>query len=208
MPTRLRTKQLMGAIVLKFLPSALATPALLIVAASAFSTASAADYAVGASASLTRGRVDCIASMPCDRSDAGFKIYGGYRIAESADLRLTYFDGGRYKGGDKAPLGTEFGGDFKVSGIGLSAGYLWTFAPAWSLYAQAGVASVRTRFEYADPFSGNVSKTTTQPTAGLSLGYAVTPAVRFGLDYDVSRFKAHETRGSLQMLGVSVRYGF
>lgn len=191
------------------LASKLAFRALLVVAAaSAGSAAAAADFTVGASAGFARGRVDCIASMPCDRSDSGFKVYGGYRIAQSADLRLTYFDGGRFKGGDVTPLGTEFGGTFKVSGVGLSAGYLWSFTPAWSLYAQAGVASVHTRFEYADPFSGNVSKTTTEPTAGLSLGYAVTPAVRLGLDYDVTRFKAHETRGSLHMLGVSAQYAF
>ena len=190
------------------LASMLAVRVLLIVAASASGAASAADFTVGASAGLTRGRVDCIASMPCDRNDAGFKVYGGYRLAESADLRLSYFGGARFKGGDITPLGTEFGGTFKVSGVGLSVGYRWALAPAWSLYAQAGVASVRTRFEYAAPFSGSVSKTMAQPTAGLSLGYAVTPAVRLGLDYDVSRFKAHETRGSLHMLGVSAQYAF
>lgn len=193
----------------KAFASVLAVRALHIaVAASVASTAAAADFTVGASAGFTRGRVDCIASMPCERGDAGFKVYGGYRLAESVNLRLTYFDGGRFKGGDVTPLGTEFGGSFKISGVGLSAGYLWDLAPAWSLYAQGGVASVRTRFAYADPFSGSVSKTTAQPTAGLSLGYAVAPAVRLGLDYDVTRFKAHETRGSLHMLGVSAQYAF
>lgn len=56
--------------------------------------------------------------------------------------------------------------------------------------------------------SGSVSKTTTQPLAGLSLGYAVTPAVRVGLDYDVTRFKVHQTRGSMQTLGLSAQYAF
>lgn len=193
----------------KAFASVLAARALHIAAAaSAASTAAAADFTVGASAGFTRGRVDCIASMPCDRGDAGFKVYGGYRLAESVDVRLTFFEGGRFKGGDVTPLGTEFGGTFRLSGVGLSAGHLWAFAPAWSLYAQAGVAAVRTRFEYADPFSGSVSTTTAQPTAGLSLGYAVTTAVRLGLDYDVTRFKAHETRGALHMLGVSAQYAF
>lgn len=188
--------------------STLVVRALLIVAAFASGAASAADFTAGASAGLTRGRVDCIASMPCDHSGAGFKVYGGYRVAESVDLRLTYFDGGRLQGGDVTPLGTQFGGTFKVSGVGLGVGYLWTFAPQWSLYGQAGVASVRTRFDYAAPFSGSVSKTTVQPTTGLSLGYGLAPAVRIGLDYDVTRFKAHDTRGPLQSLGVSAQYAF
>lgn len=61
-----------------------------------------------------------------------------------------FFDAGRFKGGDTTPLGTQFGGTFKVNGFGLTAGYRWEFAPLWSVAARAGVASVRTRFDYAN----------------------------------------------------------
>ena len=42
-----------------------------------------------------------------------------------------------------------------------------------------------------------------QPLAGLGVGYQITPALRIGLDYDVTRFKVYRTHGSLQMLGVA-----
>lgn len=177
-------------------------------AAFASGAACAEGFSVGASAGASSGRVDCLASMPCDRSGAGFSLFAGYQVNPTIDVRLNYFGEGSFKGADVTPLGTEFGGTFKVSGVGVTAGYLWNFAPAWSLHGQVGFASVRTRFEYADPFSGTVSKTTTQPMGGLSLGYAVTPAVRIGLDYDVTRFKAHVTRGPMQTLGLSAQYAF
>ena len=47
-----------------------------------------------------------------------------------------------------------------------------------------------------------------QPLAGIGVGYAVSPALRVGLDYDITRFKAHESRGPLQMLGLAVQYSF
>jgi predicted porin len=80
--------------------------------------------------------------------------------------------------------------------------------PGWSLKGQLGVASVRTRFDYATPFSGDVSKSTTQPLIGVSVGYDLTPNWRLSVDYDATRFKVHTTRGSLQMLGASAQYTF
>ena len=47
-----------------------------------------------------------------------------------------------------------------------------------------------------------------QPLLGLGLAWQLTPAVGVGLDYDVTRFKAHSTHGALQMLGVAAQYSF
>ncbi len=124
------------------------------------------------------------------------------------DVQALYLDGGRFQGGDVTPLGTEFGGTFKVEALGLTAGYRWQFAPQWSLVGRAGFASVRTRFDYANPVWGSVSKTTFQPLAGLGVAYALTPALRIGIDYDVTRFKVHHTHGALQMLGVAGQFSF
>jgi OmpA-like transmembrane domain len=123
-------------------------------------------------------------------------------------VQLAYFGAGRFDGGDTTPLGTEFGGSFKVEGIGLSAGYRWTFAPAWSAVARFGAASMRTRFDYANDIAAGVSKTTLQPLAGVGIAYAITPALRLGVDYDVTRFMVHTTRGSLRMLGLAAQYSF
>ena len=170
--------------------------------------ASAADFSIGLAAGADRGRVDCVASAPCNRSSAHSKLYAGYQLSEAIDVQAVYFDAGRFKGGDTTPLGTEFGGTFKVNGFGVTAGYRWGFAPSWSLTTRAGLASVRTRFDYANTVWGSASQTTAQPLLGLGVAYAITPTLRLGLDYDVTRFKVHTTRGPLQMFGLAAQFSF
>ena len=186
-----------------------AARSLLVAAALLASTAAAAaDFSVGLGSGLDQGKVDCVASFACDRSSSYAKFYGGYQVTEAIDVQLVYFGAGRFKGGDTTPLGTEFGGTFKVSGLGATGGYRWDFAPSWSLTARAGLASVRTRFDYTNTVWGSVSQTTIQPLLGLGVAYAITPTVRVGLDYDVTRLKVYKTRGSLQMLGAAVQFSF
>jgi opacity protein-like surface antigen len=170
--------------------------------------ASGTDFSVGVGAGTDRGRVDCVAAFPCDRDSAHWKLFAGYQLSQAVDLRAVWFDAGHFQGGDTTPLGTPFGGTFKVNGFGLTGGYRWEFAPSWSLAGRAGFASVRTRFDYANAAFGSASKTTAQPLWGLGVGYAITPSMRLSLDYDATRFKVHTTRGSLQMLGVAVQYSF
>ena len=185
-----------------------AAAALLTAAAIATGAASAAGFSVGASAGTDQGRVDCVASFPCDRGSADVKLYAGYQVNEAIELRAVYFDAGRFKGGGTTPAGLEFGGDFKVNGFAVTAGYRWAFAPSWSVAAHAGLASVRTRFDHANPVWGSASQTTAQPFIGVGLAYAITPALRLGIDYDATRFKVHTTRGPLHMLGLSAQFSF
>lgn len=170
--------------------------------------ASAADFSIGAAAGIDRGHGECVASFSCDRTDTHWKLFAGRQLGDAFDVQVVYFDAGRFKGGDTTPLGTEFGGSFKVSGVGLTGGYRWALAPSWSLAGRVGIAAVRTRFTYADPSIDSASDTTAQPLAGLSVAYAITPVVRLSLDYDVTRFKVHKSNGSLQMLGLAVQYSF
>lgn len=166
------------------------------------------DFSVGVGAGGDRGRVDCVASFPCERSSADWKLFAGYQVNEAVDVQAVWFDAGRFKGGDTTPLGTEFGGTFKLSGFGLTGGYRWEFATPWSLAGRVGLAAMRTRFDYANTIWGSASKTTVQPLLGIGLAYAITPTVRLSLDYDLTRFKVHTTRGPLQMLGLAVQYSF
>ncbi len=167
-----------------------------------------ADFSIGVGGGTDRGRVDCVASFPCERSSSHAKLYAGYQLREAVDLQLVYFDGGSFKGGDTTPLGLEFGGTFKVNGVGVAAGYRWNLSSAWSLGARAGLAAVRTRFDHANSVWGSASQTTTQPLLGLGIAYALTPNLRLGLDYDVTRFKVHTTRGPLQMVGLAAQFSF
>lgn len=179
-----------------------------VVCAVASVAAQAGDFSVGAGAGVDRGKTDCVAGYACDHGSAYAKVFAGYQLPANFELQAVYFDAGHFDGGDTSPLGTAFGGRFKVSGLGVAAGYRWAFAPGWSLKGQLGVASVRTRFDYAVPFSGDASMTTTQPLVGLSVGYEIAPSWRLSLDLDETRFKVHTTRGSLRMLGVAAQFSF
>lgn len=170
--------------------------------------ARAAEMSVGAGAGFDRGQTDCVAGYPCDHSDAFGKLFADYRLDNDVEFRAMAFDAGRFQGGDTTPLGTPFGGRFKVSGVGLTAGYRWTFAPRWSLLGQAGVAGVRTRFDDAAPFSGRYSDTKAQPLVGLGVAYDVTPQWRVSLDYDETRFKVYTAHGSLRLFGASAQFVF
>lgn len=166
------------------------------------------DFSVGLSAGAGQGRVDCVASFPCDHRSTHLKLTASYQLAEAVDVQAVYFNAGRFKGGNTSPLGTAFGGTFKVNGFGLTAGYRSNLTPLWSVTARAGLASVRTRFDHANAVWGSASQTTAQPLLGLGIAYAITPNVRLGLDYDLTRFKVHTTRGQLQMLGVAAQFSF
>jgi len=171
-------------------------------------TAHAGNFSIGLGAGADQGKTDCVAGYSCEHSSTHAKAFLGYRISDGFEAQAVYFDGGKFDGGDTSPLGTAFGGRFKVDGFGLAAGYRWPFMPGWSLKGQLGVASVRTRFEYAAPFQGEVSKTTIQPLAGLSLAYEIAPNWQLSLGYDETRLKVHTTRGSLRMLSVAAQYAF
>ena len=179
------------------------------VACSLFAGAAvAADFSIGVGAGADHGKVDCVESFACDRTSAHAKLTGSYRLAEAVELQAMVFSAGKFKGGNTTPLGTDFGGRFKVRGVGVTAGYRLDLAPGWSATARAGVAAVRTRFDYENDAWGHASKTRLEPLAGIGIGYAVTPTVTVGIDYDVTRFKVHTQQGVLQMLGLAVRHSF
>jgi len=170
--------------------------------------AHAGDFSVGGGAGGARGKTDCVDAYACKHDGSQAKVFVGYRLSDGVEFQAVFFDGGKFDGGDISPLGTAFGGRFKVNGIGIAAGYRWTFLPDWSLKGQLGLASVRTHFDYAAPFAGDVSETTTQPLVGVSLAYAIAPNWQLSLDVDETRFKVHTNRGSLRTFGVAAQYAF
>jgi hypothetical protein len=168
----------------------------------------AQDFGVVFGGGAAKGKIECIDAFPCDESSAFWKLAGAWRATPEVEMQLSLFGAGKFDGGDTTDLGTPFGGDFKVGGVGLTAGYRWAFAPRWSAVARLGVAAVRTRFHYAAPFDGSKSKTLAEPLGGIGIGYEISPQWRVGIDYDETRFKVHKERGALRMLGVAAQYSF
>ena len=174
-------------------------------------TAVAADFSIGVGAGVDRGRAECADPFACDRSSGYGKLEAGIRFGvagEAGEARAVFFDAGRFKGGGTTPLGTRFGGAFEVAGLGLAGAYRWALAPQWSAGARAGIAVVRTRFEYADAALARVSKTTVQPLVGVDIGLALTSDLSLRLELDLTRFKVHTSHGGLRMFGLAVQHSF
>lgn len=163
---------------------------------------------VGAGAGAVNGRTDCVSGYRCNRRDGGLRLFAGWQVDDAIEVQALYLHAGRFHGGNTTPGGTEFGGRFDVQALGVTGGYRWPLDGGWVLEAQAGVAAVRTRFRYASPYDGTVSKTVAQPLVGLGVAYPIAPGWELSLDYDATRFKVHTEVGLLQMLGLSARYSF
>lgn len=88
--------------------------------AAALPAAGAASGA-GVGAGTDRGRVDCVAAFACDRNSAHWKLFAGYQLGQAVEVRAVWFDAGHFQRGDTTPLGTPFGGTFKVDGFAPSA---------------------------------------------------------------------------------------
>ena len=69
-------------------------------------------------------------AFSCGRSGASWKLFAAWRPGELFELQPLAGGAGRGEGGDTTPLGSEFGGGFKVRGFGLSAGDRRFSAPA------------------------------------------------------------------------------
>ena len=67
----------------------------------------------------SRGKTECVAAFACDHGDRYVKGTLAWRAWDALDLQLSGFGGATFKGGDTTDRGTDFGGDFKVSGVGL-----------------------------------------------------------------------------------------
>ena len=74
-----------------------------VLACTGAAAASAQGFSVGVAAGPDRGRVDCVASFPCDRASTQFKLGGAWNFADAWDVQLAYFRAGSYRGGDPIP---------------------------------------------------------------------------------------------------------
>ncbi|CAN5148838.1 hypothetical protein BH09PSE6_BH09PSE6_08300 [soil metagenome] len=168
-----------------------------------------APFYLGGAIGLNNGRVDCLEDFKCDHTDKALKLFGGYLVTPETELQLTWFNAGHFNGGNVAPLGTRFGGEFGVTGWAFTGGYRYALQPGVTLVARGGLSLVRANFDYSNPaYGGDKSKTTAQPYGGLSALYSVTPQIKVGLDYDLTRFKAHRDNGLLQTFSLSAQYAF
>lgn len=165
---------------------------------------------VGGAAGQSRINIDCAGADTCDKTDTGWKLYGGFRWPMGLAVEGNYFDWGKASASATDPeIGT---GTLKVRGTGVGVGlaYFMPLATAWNCVARVGVA--RSKGKTTAKLGGlSASETfnSTEPYYGAGCGYAFGNNVTLTLEADFSRVKyAPDEKANTRLLSVGVRWPF
>src|SRR3990167_2474533 len=174
------------------------------VAATLFASPAFAEGLVGGAIGQARLNLDCEGAPTCDKSDTGFKIFGGYKFMPDMAAEVIYFDFGKAKAAD-----TDFSLSLKSSAFGVGVAFIGDFAPQWSGVARVGIASVRMKASATlNGLSGSDSESSTNAYAGFGLGYEISKGLSVTADLDLSRGKFADGSGNLRMISVGLRQSF
>jgi OmpA-OmpF porin, OOP family len=188
-----------------FKPLRIAAAVLLMSASAAFAQA----Y-VGAGIGPSHINVDCAGTVTCDRSDTGFKLFGGWRFSGGLAGELTYFDWGKARATVNLPEVGLATGELTGKGIGLGLAYFAPFTTQWQGVVRVGIASNKATGTgtLGDGSSGSISETSTQPYLGLGIGYLLRKNLSIDAALDISRLELLGGRANTRLLTVGLTYSF
>jgi OOP family OmpA-OmpF porin len=170
-----------------------------LIAMAASAGAQAEGIYVGVAAGGTNTDIDCSGAPSCDKSDTGFKLFGGYKLTENIAVEAHYADFGKAKlSGGGASL------DVKMSGFGIGAAFLGDFTPDWNGVVRAGVARNKVKLDGA--LSDSESKT--KAYVGAGVGYKLTKEVALtaAIDYTEGEIQGDKAKATLYTIGVNYNF--
>lgn len=164
---------------------------------------------LGAGVGPTRIDVDCAETTTCDKTDSGFKVFGGYRFGSGFAPELVYFDWGK---ATATLVDTELGtasGEVKATGWGLGVAYFIPFTTQWQGVLRLGVASNKAKGTGTlGGLSGSVSETSTNPYYGLGVGYRINNNLSVDAAMDFSRIKLLGEKADTRLVTIGLTYQF
>ena len=159
---------------------------------------------VGVAAGGSHASYDCDAGFDCDKSDTGFKLFGGYKLTENVAVEAHYADFGKFEG--SAP---GLSGNVKLSGFGLGVALLGDLATDWNGVVRAGVARNKVKSE-GSGFGVSVSdsESKTKGYIGAGIGYKLTKEVSLtaAIDYTEGELQGDKIKGTLYTIGVNYAF--
>ena len=177
-------------------------------AALAVSPASFAQGYAGVGVGPSRIDINCAGATICDKTDIGFKLYGGWHLVGPFAVEVAYFDWGKANL-TSTPGGGTFALDTKARGIGIGAAYFLNFG--WGQCAfRAGIASNRARTTTVlNGVGANNSYTYTAPTYGAGCAYPFAPSWWLTGEADFSRVKyTGSDKANVQLFTLGIRHSF
>jgi OOP family OmpA-OmpF porin len=184
---------------------------------------------VGGNVGWGRVDVDCSDLDSCDKTNTGFKAYGGYRFSNNLAVEAVYFDWGKVTGQGTLDLPNEqlaslrarplstsinsLSGDLEATGFGLGLAYFLPFATDFSGVARLGAVQNRGKIGISDSImSTGAAKNSIQAYVGLGIGYNLTPNLAITAEADFSRVKwgaeGEYESDNVQLYTFGLRYSF
>lgn len=153
--------------------------------------------------------INCAGATTCDKTDTGFKVYGGWNLPGPLALEAVYFDWGKAEstsvpvGGGTSELKT------RVRGLGAGVAFFIPLA-AVQCVARLGVATNRaetTTTLNGVGSSGNFNRTSPYYGTGCAWGFAPTWWLTGEADFSRAKYTAQDN-ADLRLFTLGIRHSF
>jgi len=163
----------------------------------------------GAGVGASNVDIDCTGFTTCDKSDTGFKLYGGYALSGPLTVEAVYFNWGKAKAG--LTVGSVSGsGEGKGDGFGVGVAYFIPASPDWVPVMRAGIMRNKVKVTFTPGgLIPSESFTKTAPYLGLGIGYKLQPNMFVTGDVDFSKVKYDiDETANTRLVSLGLRFTF
>jgi len=168
----------------------------------------------GRMASSVLGPGFAITSITEDRTDTGYKLYGGYRFSRHFAVEGGYFDLGKFDfAATTLPAGT-LSGNVKVHGLNLDLVGILPMTDRFSAFGRIGATYARTR----DSFSGSgaaaafsTSRSSSDANFKVGAGIQYDFNYNLGMRLEAERYRLNDAvggKGNVDLLSIGLVYRF
>jgi OmpA-OmpF porin, OOP family len=178
------------------------------IALMAAASAQAQGYA-GINVGGSRINVDCAGLTSCDKSDTGFKLYGGYDFGGGLAGEVVYFGWGKVKATGDFGGGLTGSGSLKADGFGAGVAYFFPVSPDWMPVVRAGIVRNTGKIDISTTLgSASDKQNSTTGYFGLGIGYKISPNLFVTGEWDFSRVKYDIEKADTNLLSLGLRFKF
>lgn len=193
------------------------TPCTLIIALGACLALSAAAHAntpdpfyleLGAGASRTA--VDCAGTTRCDNTGSVLRATAGYSFAPNWAAELSLARLGSLEAAGSVPGVGNVVAQARLRSAGLAVAGTLPLSDAWSMTARLGAARVRTTIDgtVSGLASASQSESTTAPTFGVALNFALARSTALTLAVDSTRAEYDGEKATVTTATVGLKLNF
>lgn len=171
-------------------------------------SAQAADWYVGGAVGRSDYKVDTTGATASDKTDTGYKLFGGARLSPNLAVEGGFADLGKATAAQGAASGS-----LKLSALYLDAVGILPLNPQWDLYGRLGLSSSKLKVSgNINGATGSDSDRSVQAHVGFGGQYNLSKAVAVRAEWERFRGKYSKNgvsdSGNVDLLSVGLTIGF